>query len=322
LVDTVCNSTRSNHFNIGLTTVNITCNERNLRRTTYRDGCTISQSSNARCTNLLTGQCQDKLSCSIRSTGQRRRHNIRKTCNRIVNSSASNRVIKRINQVDTDTVLRSEERRVGKEDRSNMGLTKDNITCNERNLRRTTYRDGCTISQSSTARCIYPLPEQRHVHLSCSIRSTGQRRRHNIRKTCNRIVNSSASNRVIKRINQVDTDTVLVDTVCNSTRSDHFNIGLTKVNITCNERNLRRTTYRDGCTISQSSNARCTNLLTGQCQDKLSCSIRSTGQRRRHNIRKTCNRIVNSSASNRVIKRINQVDTDTVLVDTVCNSTR
>src|SRR5690606_30725852 len=201
LVDTVCNSTRSNHFNIGLTKVNITCNEQNVRASSRENGCTISQSSNARCTNLLTGQCQDKLSCSIRSTGQRRRHNIRKTCNRIVNSSASNRVIKRIKQVDTDTVL--------------------------------------------------------------------------------------------------------VDTVCNSTRSNHFNIGLTKVNITCNERNLRRTTYRDGCTISQSSNARCTNLLTGQCQDKLSCSILSTGQRRPLHVPIPSNRIVNSSASNRVIKRIN-----------------
>src|SRR5690606_32726873 len=148
LVDTVCNSTRSNHFNIGLTTVNITCNERNLRRTTYRDGCTISQSSNARCTNLLTGQCQDKLSCSIRSTGQRRRHNIRKTCNRIVNSSASNRVIKRIKQVDTDTVLVHSVCNSTRSDHFNIGLSIVDSACNECNLRRTTYRDGCTISQS------------------------------------------------------------------------------------------------------------------------------------------------------------------------------
>src|SRR5690606_3157924 len=160
LVDTVCNSTRSNHFNIGLTTVNITCNERNLRRTTYRDGCTISQSSNARCTNLLTGQCQDKLSCSIRSTGQRRRHNIRKTCNRIVNSSASNRVIKRINQVDTDTVLVDTVCNSTRSDHFNIGLTKVNITCNARTLRGAPSLYGCTISQSSNARCTNLLTGQ------------------------------------------------------------------------------------------------------------------------------------------------------------------
>src|SRR5690606_5466882 len=152
LVDTVCNSTRSNHFNIGLTKVNITCNERNLRRTTYGDGCTISQSSNARCTNLLTGQCQDKLSCSIRSTGQRRRHNIRKTCNRIVHRPPSTTLIPPRRSSDLDTVLVDTVCNSTRSNHFNIGLTKVNITCNERNLRRTTYRDGCTISQSSNAR--------------------------------------------------------------------------------------------------------------------------------------------------------------------------